>query len=144
LKDPKHLYYHIPVTDRVHHFLGMTDTRELMLAEADRHVSALTPAGLGQLAPTLSKQGILSHPEWQLDHELPVVDENGVFLGVIDYQTLRRLEIEVQAERVGGSVDAAGKVLGELYWIGLSAFFKGATSIVNLDRKTDGTEEGGS
>ncbi len=144
LKNPKHLYYHIPVTDRAQHFLGMTDTRELMLAEADRHVSVLTHAGVGQLSPTLSRQGILSHPDWQLYHELPVVDENGLFLGVIDYQTLRRLEMEAQAEQAGGPAHDAGRVLGELYWIGLSAFFKGAASIVNPDQKTDDLDKGGS
>lgn len=144
LKNPKHLYYHIPVTDRGHRFLGMTDTRELMLAEPDRHVSALTHAGVGQLSPTLSKQGILAHPDWQLYHELPVVDENGLFLGVIDYQTLRRLELEAQANLAGGPAHDAGRVLGELYWIGLSAFFKGAASIVTREEEPKGPDKGGS
>ncbi len=143
LKDPKHLYYHIPVTDRAHHFLGMTDTRELMLSTPDHHLSSLTHTGVGRLSPNLSREGILAHPDWQLYHELPVVDDDGIFLGVIDYQTLRRLELELQGVKPVEPSQDTGRVLGELYWIGLAAFFKGAVWVMNPESKEEPRDEGG-
>jgi len=82
----------------------------------------------------LSREAMLVYPDWQIYHDLPVVNENGIFLGIVDYRTIRRLENELRTGKTGIQHDT-GKALGELYWLGLSAFFKGAASAVNPDKQ---------
>ena len=58
-------------------------------------------------------------------HALPVVGHDGTYLGAIRYETLRRLEMEVQARIQHPSPVSVAVSLGELYWVGLSGLLEG-------------------
>ena len=49
--------------------------------------------------------------------------------------THRKLENEVKEIRPTTHVDDAGKALGELYWLGISAFLKGAAAAIEGEKK---------
>ena len=142
-KHPEQVFYHIPVIDREHALLGLISIRKIMLSQPDALISSVMDTGVGQLSPWSNREAILAHPGWRIYHDLPVVDENGVFLGIISYQMVRRLEDEIRGTKRTGPAHDAGKALGELYWIGMSAFFKGATSVANLDEKSQQQSKGG-
>jgi hypothetical protein len=91
--------------------------------------------GIGKLVPNANSETILAHPDWRIYHELPVVDQAGVFLGLISYQVVRRLEEEVHENARSTPLSDAGKALGELYWVGMSAFLKGAASVMKPEKK---------
>jgi magnesium transporter len=133
--NPEHVFYHIPVINREQAFLGLINIRELMISEPESRVASVMHTGIGSLSPNANRETILAHPDWRIYHELPVVDQTGIFLGLISYQVVRRLENEVQKSIRSAPLADAGKALGELYWVGLSAFLKGAASVMNPEKK---------
>lgn len=128
LRQPKHVLYYIFVVTRQHQFVGSTNIRELMLAKPNEPISSIMHTGVSRVSPYLHRDAMLAHPGWRESHDLPVVDEKGIFLGAVSYPTIRRLEsYSKESAQIEPLVDAS-IALGELYWIGLSAFFKGATT----------------
>ena len=133
--NPEHVFYHIPVINREQVLLGVVNIRELLISEPELRVASVMHTGIGKLLPNANRETILAHPDWRLYHELPVVDQTGVFLGLISYQVARRLEDEVQESARSTPLSDAGKALGELYWVGMSAFLKGAASVMKPEKK---------
>jgi len=135
IRYPLHVYFYLPVITRDQHLVGLTDMRHLMLSKPEALVSAIAQSDVGRLSPSSSREAILVHPDWRIYHELPVVDENGIFMGMIGYQTIRRLEYEIASVVQKATTADVGRALGELYWIGISGFLKGAFTMVNPDKK---------
>jgi magnesium transporter len=133
--NPQHVFYHIPVISREQILLGLVNIRELMISEPESLVASVMHTGIGKLLPSANRETILAHPDWRNYHELPVVDQTGLFLGLISYQVVRRLESEVQESVRSASLSDTGKALGELYWVGMSAFLKGAASVMKPEKK---------
>jgi Mg/Co/Ni transporter MgtE len=123
------------VINREQILLGLVNIRELMVSEPETRVASVMHSGIGKLLPNANRITILAHPDWRIYHELPIIDQTGVFLGLISYQTVRRLKDEVQESHRSRPLYDAGKALGELYWVGMSAFFKGAASFMNPEKK---------
>lgn len=137
-RHPRFMLHHIPVIDREHVLVGLIKhVRDLLQAKPEATIATVMHSGVGRLLPNSTREAILVHPGWQVFQELPVVDESGVFLGVISYQTIRRLEAETRERDRAGAAHDAGTALGELYWIGMSAFFKGATTLASPDKKSE-------
>ena len=55
----------------------------------------------------------------------------GIFLGAIDYQTIRRLEQETFKELHKSPLNETATAMGELFWVGLSGLLKGAASALS-------------
>jgi hypothetical protein len=60
-----------------------------------------------------------------------VVDEKGVFLGAIDYQTIRRLEQEIIKPPQQSPLNETTAAMGELFWVGFSGLVKGAATAIS-------------
>lgn len=128
---PKYVLFYIPVIDRQHRFIGVVGIRELMLAPPTAPLESIMEPGIATLSPESDLETIASHQGWMIFHELPVVDRNGVFLGVLSHRVLRRLQIEAEESDSSDHLVDTGRALGELYWLGISALAKGASSIVS-------------
>ena len=76
------------------------------------------------LSDTASLVGILNHPGWRDHHCLPVTNAAGKVLGVIDYPTLRLIEIEVGAQRRPSGIEQTATELAEFYSVGASALLQ--------------------
>jgi magnesium transporter len=120
----QHLRYYIYVIDREQKLVGVLTLRELFISEGKRPVSAVMNPHVQRLSVLTDQVSILVHPGWQQVHSLPVVDENGVFLGAIRYETLRRLEgqrgVMVESRQAVSLVLA----LGELYWTAMDGMLR--------------------
>ena len=134
-KHPEHVFFHIPVINREQIFCGLVNIRELLIAEPELPVISIMHTGIGRLLPNANRETILAHPSWRIYHELPVIGQNGTFLGLVSYQTVRHLEDELQKSAPYNPLADAGKALGELYWVGMSAFVKGAVSLLKPEKK---------
>lgn len=120
---------YIYVVDRGQILVGIYSLNRLLEAPPHQKITALMDKPTAQVSPYMTQQAIIEHPGWHLFHDLPVVDPQGMFLGAISYKTLRKLEYEAIGHTGTESDQDASSALGELYWIGLSAFVKGAASI---------------
>lgn len=117
---PRHVLYYLHVVERAGRLTGVLNLRELMLAPPEAPLAAVARPALARLNARDGWRAVVVHPGWRALHAMPVVDEGGVFLGAIRYETVRRLEGDVEttlAPRPG-----LGTVLGlaELCWIGMT------------------------
>lgn len=127
---PQNLLYNIYVVNREHVLVGVLNLRELLLANsADSLRTLMNPCTL-TAAVTASAMAIVSHPGWRETHSLPVVDEDGLFLGAIRYSMLRRLEHEL-AGRDEDPASTTVQALGDLFWTGVGGLITAAASSVS-------------
>ena len=134
-QNPEQIFDYIYIVNRDQVLTGYVNVRHLLLANPAEKVSVVMQKIVGKLSPNMKHKAILTHPGWRNAHALPVVDENDVFLGAVSYRTLRKLEEEFEEMLPAARTGDAGKALGELYWIGISAFIKGATAAVETEKK---------
>jgi magnesium transporter len=128
------------VVDREQLLVGVLNLRELFLARPRILLSDLMLRDPFSIPAAMDAAVLIRHPGWKHVHSLPVVDEQGAYLGAIRYRTLRALEEELaRARERGGDADAA-RALGELLAAGagglLDAFSGAGTRI------TRGTSRG--
>jgi magnesium transporter len=127
LKSPEKTIYYLYVVSREEILRGVITLRELMLAKPTAQLKMVMNTDVTRLSAELTFQAILDHPGWQEYHTLPVVEKNDIFLGVIRYEMLKRIERESKRSRLPRQMIAAGNALGELYQIGLSGLLKSAS-----------------
>ena len=116
---------HVYVLDRKNILIGHVALHQLTTAPHQRPVSSMIGEILWKLHPGMSKKVIIGNHGWQHFNSLPVVDEQGIFLGALDHISLRKPENDVFGSSFSKEVADVGSALGELYWIGISAFAKG-------------------
>jgi magnesium transporter len=115
---------YVYVVDRGGRLGGVVSLHELLKAPPGARLAAVMRTPVMRLHANDDRSAILAHPGWNEVHALPVVDADGRLLGVVRYETLRRLDAEAST----GSGQAAVSVavsLGELYWMGLSGLVEG-------------------
>ena len=120
----------IYVVTRDHELLGYINTHEFLSLDSETPISSIIHEGPWRLSAYSDRQQILMNPGWREFHTLPVVDEKGVFLGAIDYKTIRRIEIEADKTLAHSPLNQTVAAIGELFWVGLSGLVKGVASAV--------------
>lgn len=124
------LLYYLYVIDRQQRLVGVTTLRQLMRARVSEPLARVMEREVCCINANARSEEVAKSPHWRAFHALPVVDDKGFFLGVIRYETLQRLQDEVQqADHEGSAMDTI-LALGELYWIGLSGMLRGASAEV--------------
>jgi magnesium transporter len=124
-RSPEHTLYYLYVVDGDQKLVGVLNLRELMLARSSDHLASIMRADVAHLPARSDLVSILAHPGWLEVHALPVVDEEGTFLGVLRYKTLRRLEREAAGKRSPDQPLSTLLNLGELCWIGFAGMLAG-------------------
>jgi len=134
--------YYLYVVDRAQTLVGVLNLRELMLAARKTSVASVMRPHVARLSARADRTTILAHPGWREFHALPVVDEAGLFLGVIRYETVRRLEEDRAPNGQGGDALATVLTLGELCWHGMALVLADLAAGVGPTRPPDRVEEG--
>jgi magnesium transporter len=113
-----HALYYVYVIDREQRLVGVTTLRELLRVEGDTSVLSVMRERPDAIVSHSSLLATVAHPGWRHYHAMPVVDRDGVLLGVIRYDTARATERELgQAVRRTNVAQTAG-ALAQLYAIG--------------------------
>jgi magnesium transporter len=121
---------YIYVVNRDHVLLGFVRIHEMLHLDPDTLISTIIHTDIWKLSAHSDRQAILMNPGWREFHTLPVTDKEGIFLGVIDYQTIRRLEQDTIKPLHRNPQKETTAAMGELFWIGLSGLLKGAASAI--------------
>jgi Mg/Co/Ni transporter MgtE len=110
--------YNVYAIDAEQRLVGVVNLRELFLAKPNTKLQDLMVRNPIALPAIADRIAVVSHPGWKEVHSLPVVDEDGAYLGAVRYRTLRELE---ELLFRGGRRDAdAGAALGDLFAAGAS------------------------
>jgi magnesium transporter len=125
----EHVMFYVYVVDREQRLVGVTTLRDLLAADPDESVQTLMrdrPESIGARSSLLA---IVAHPGWRSYHAMPVVDERGVMIGAIRYETARSIERELgQAVRQSDVSQTAG-ALAQLYAIGALGMIEWFTAL---------------
>jgi magnesium transporter len=118
-REPESLYYYVYVVDREHRLVGVLDLRELMAAPPESLLAEVMQKNLAILRPRAELAAVTRHPAWAEYDALPVVDDQGIFLGMIRHRFIR--EVASEADRRESLAAEWDTLLGlaELYWVGM-------------------------
>jgi magnesium transporter len=111
---------YVYVVDDRHALVGVVSLRELLTAAPRAALAGVMTRSVERLRGRADRAAIVAHPGWRRYHELPVVDDRDVFLGVLRYATVRRLEDELAPDHPPAGSLAPLVAIGELYWVGMA------------------------
>jgi magnesium transporter len=117
-------HHHIYVVDRAQRLVGVMHLRDLVGGRSKDEISATMQPVRARLAGTSRITDAAAHRAWHDVDTLPVTDESGVLLGMVRGRHLRQLDSAPSSSGVADTLLG----LGELYWVGLSAFLPGVAS----------------
>lgn len=119
----KHLALELYVVDADQRLLGVADLREVLDDRRGGTLGSLMRP-VAPLAAGTDTPGIEAHPGWSELGSLPVVDEQGTYLGAVRHVRLRQAVRETVSRRALARLEAV-EALGELYRLGLGGVFTG-------------------
>lgn len=135
------LLHAVYVTDRQHIFAGMLDVRKLLFADEQQLAGELMqPAEITVTART-ELSGLRGDAIWAGQNELPVLDHDQRFLGVLHRTSVHKALAQLLARRPDNN-GLAGTVLAlsELLWTACAGIFSSSQarspSVVPLSGKT--------
>ncbi len=132
---PEKAIYYLYIVRRDHTLAGVINITELMLAQGEAPLASVMHTRVVSLSAGMKLQAILNYTGWMEYHALPVVDNAGKFLGAVRYETLRQIEKDTDVVSSSQRIISTGNALGELYRIGLSGLFRGATMLNTVNKK---------
>ena len=138
---PRHALYYLYVVDREQRLVGVLNLRELMLAPPKAALASVMHREVTRLPARATRTAIAEHPAGRAFHALPVVDEAGVFLGALRYETIRKVEGDAADSRQPLDALSTMMTLGELCWVGLTGVFVDLAATVAPPLTPDGRRE---
>lgn len=128
------------LVDEEHKPVGVLSMGELMLASPKATLASLMCSSVALVPARVGVETILSHPGWRELHALPVVDSNGILVGILRRETYERLR-EATSERATAGESGLGLALAEIFWTltasAVDELAQAALSDVNRRRTED-------
>ena len=114
--------FHYPyVVNRNQQLLGVLALRDLMLADSKTIIGSILQKNIGKIYVGWTYEQILAHPAWHRITTLPVVDEEEILLGVLQYQNIQNLF--PSTKNVSSLPLDLSLAMGEMFWVGLLNYF---------------------
>lgn len=106
--------YYLYVIDAERRPVGVLNLRELMGASPKTPLAGLMHAPVVTVPAHAAAAVVATHPGWSTLHALPVVDEQGLLIGVLRYETAERIRRPDAASGAPGV--GVGVALTEALW----------------------------
>jgi magnesium transporter len=132
--------YYVYVTDRDQRLVGVVTLRDLMHAPPSQPLASLARRPVTSLHVRDSHSNVLRHTGWRLFHALPVVDDSDIVVGIVRYETLRRLEAETTDEPAP-SMMAVGTALGQTWLALATVLLDGFAGSLSVSREANESKE---
>jgi len=107
--NPELARYNLYVVDQSQRLTGTLNLRELLLARGPQKLGDVMVRNPQSVLATADRSTVLMHRGWKVAHALPVVDEDGTYLGAIRYRTLREIEGQALATQ-GKDTDTSAAI----------------------------------
>jgi magnesium transporter len=117
---PEYAMYYLYVVDREQRLRGVLNYRDLLLANDEATLASVMRSPVVHLPAAASGEALLAAPEWRVYLALPVVDPDGILVGVVRTESLRDLEWSRPAPATGPRSRLVGAV-----WRGVSDLLGG-------------------
>lgn len=113
----------VPVVDADHRLAGMVRLHDLRRSPRQTPIRTIMDSAAPVVRAHLERRGIVGHPGWQHASTLPVVDDHGVLLGMLDYQDYRSIEKDLRRGPLA-PVESTSRALGSLYGIAVGGLLE--------------------
>jgi magnesium transporter len=114
-RNPRQALYYLYVVDRDAKLEGVVTLKELLMVDPADFIASIMNDQVVSLPASLTNDELAGHPHWQQHPTLPIVDQDGVFLGVLRYRTLQQVIEEARSRRDPGNLPTAIIQLWEAY-----------------------------
>jgi len=132
------------VLDRKHALVGVTTLHALLKARPDQPVSVKMSTDCVRILASTPQRDLLIHPLWVEHNSVAVIDDDNVFLGVVDHRTVAKAAEQLQSGNSSDGGLEAALALGELYWVGLSGMLDGLAGRALAKTKREDPDDGAS
>ena len=112
--------YDFPVVDDEHRFLGMVAVHTLLNARDSRRLDELCSARVPALPAHATIASVLHHPAWEINLAIPVIDSEGMLLGLLHRTTLNT-HMSGTSSTQTRELLAPALTIAELYWAASSS-----------------------
>ncbi len=137
---PRGVHCHLFVVNREYRLVGRVTLTQLLRERRSELLRSVMQRDVAALSPDATPEGAAASTAWREASIVPVADGDGLFLGVVHYETILRARGELLSARQGaGGLDAV-LAFGELYWQGLSGMLEGMAGTGQAPPRSD---EGG-
>jgi magnesium transporter len=126
-KSKQQSYQYIYVVGDDIKLLGIVKLEDLIIAESKEQIDSVMDKEFPHLFSEVEIQKIFDHPGWLEYNALPVLDREGVLLGELKQNIIRKTKID-KTKTIPRHAILASNALGELYRIGLSGLFYSTSS----------------
>ncbi len=124
-KSSGHIVY---VVDESHRLVGKCELRDLLISRGAKSSVSEAMAVVQHVVSSLaSVSDVLSHPGWEQESELPIVDDGKHFVGVLTHSGMKKMERTLLGSAEDGLFAQTASELGELYKLGLSSLLVGVS-----------------
>jgi magnesium transporter len=89
---PEYAMYYLYVVDRGQRLTGVLNYRDFLLASEGATLRSVMRSPVVRLDASASGEALLAEPAWRVYLALPVVDRDGILVGVVRAESLRDLE----------------------------------------------------
>lgn len=100
---------------------GIIRLQDLLTANKTDEIERLMVLDIPKFQADLTIESIKDHPVWLKYRSIPVVDSNEKLIGVLKFESTQLIKWEPGREHTKQVMETSN-ALGELYWIGLTAF----------------------
>jgi Mg/Co/Ni transporter MgtE len=107
--------FDFPVVDDEHRFLGSVTVHALLSAPDNRRLDELCETKELVLPAYATIVSVINHPAWEKSFSIPVVDRDGILLGLL-HRSVLSAHIRGGARAHAQDVLAPVMALAELYW----------------------------
>lgn len=114
-RNPRQALYYVYVVDRDAKLEGVVTLKQMLMVDQEDFIASVMNDQVVSLPASLTNDELVGHPHWHQHPTLPVVDQDGVFLGVLRYRTLQQVIEETVTRRTPGSLPTALIQLWEAY-----------------------------
>lgn len=122
-REKDRIFSAIYVINKEDKLLGHISLKELFFADQTNQLAAIMNTEGPKLLANSTLKSIRHHPGWNEHLFLPVVDKSGKLIGLLDFATCQKSNVESSRE-LGKEILETSGALGELYFIGLTGFIQ--------------------
>lgn len=94
----RRVLYYVYVVDRDAKLEGVVTLKQLLMVDPEAGIASVMNDQVVSISASLTKEEFVAHPHWSRFPTLPVVDHDGIFLGVLRYRILQQV-IEERVNR---------------------------------------------
>jgi magnesium transporter len=127
-REAKGLLHYMYVVDRERTLVGVLDISELMRARSRDPIRSVMHDRVVHVPAWMPAAAVRAHPGWRSFHAIPVTDEHSRLVGVIRYQTIRRLELEAEGGEAAQDMSATVTALAEMFHLSVAGFVEGIST----------------